>query len=191
MTQKSRKIRAIAAGGAVLGVGAAITLAAWSDSEFATGLFNSGTFGIEAAAGDGAFDDHATQDDVLDLAFEVDRMVPGETFTAPYQIRNIVGGEDSVVTFTKETIGEELVSDLTAQILMIDGTDCDLDTEGKVLAEGGSFNLESLDPENPDPQNLCIKVTLDNDTPEDPTLQGGTSAIVWEFKAELPKEEQA
>ena len=42
-------IRAILAGGIVLGVGAAVTLAAWNASEFATGTFQAGTFTIEGA----------------------------------------------------------------------------------------------------------------------------------------------
>jgi len=34
-----RRLRAVLAGGLVLGVGAALTLAAWNDAEFATGSF--------------------------------------------------------------------------------------------------------------------------------------------------------
>ena len=36
---RSRMIRAILAGGLVLGVGTAVTLAAWNDSEFVTETF--------------------------------------------------------------------------------------------------------------------------------------------------------
>ena len=45
----SRRVKAVLAGGMVLGIGAAITLAAWNDSEFATGTFSAGHFGIEGA----------------------------------------------------------------------------------------------------------------------------------------------
>ena len=39
---KRRKVLAILAGGLVLGVGTAVTLAAWNDSEFASGDFAAG-----------------------------------------------------------------------------------------------------------------------------------------------------
>lgn len=42
-----RKRKAILAGGVVLGLGAAVTLAAWSDDVFASGTFNTGTFELE------------------------------------------------------------------------------------------------------------------------------------------------
>lgn len=42
-----RKRKALLAGGVVLGLGAAVTLAAWSDDVFANGIFNTGTFELE------------------------------------------------------------------------------------------------------------------------------------------------
>lgn len=45
-----RKRKAILAGGVVLGLGAAVTLAAWSDDVFADGLFNTGTFNMQGNA---------------------------------------------------------------------------------------------------------------------------------------------
>ena len=45
--ERSRKRKAILAGGVVLGLGAAITLAAWSDDVFADGIFNTGTIELE------------------------------------------------------------------------------------------------------------------------------------------------
>lgn len=42
-----RKRKAILAGGVVLGLGAAVTLAAWSDDVFANGTFNTGSFELE------------------------------------------------------------------------------------------------------------------------------------------------
>ncbi|HEY4556978.1 MAG TPA: SipW-dependent-type signal peptide-containing protein [Enteractinococcus sp.] len=48
-SSRSTKIRAIVAGGLVLGFGAAGTIAAWNDSEEATGNFTAGQFGIEGS----------------------------------------------------------------------------------------------------------------------------------------------
>ena len=57
--RRSRMIRAILAGGLVLGVGAAVTLAAWNDSEFVTGTFTAGTFNMQGSTTDGTtFTDH-------------------------------------------------------------------------------------------------------------------------------------
>src|SRR5690606_31735774 len=47
--RRSRMIRALLAGGLVLGVGTAVTLAAWNDSEFASGTFRAGTFDLEGS----------------------------------------------------------------------------------------------------------------------------------------------
>lgn len=44
---RARKRKAILAGGVVLGLGAAVTLAAWSDDVFANGNFFTGTFEME------------------------------------------------------------------------------------------------------------------------------------------------
>ncbi|MGX1859132.1 SipW-dependent-type signal peptide-containing protein [Dietzia sp. NPDC055340] len=45
---RKRKRKAILAGGVVLGLGAAVTLAAWSDDVFAQGEFDTGQFNIQA-----------------------------------------------------------------------------------------------------------------------------------------------
>lgn len=45
----SRRLRAILAGGLVLGVGAAVTLAAWTDQEAASGSFNASVFNTESS----------------------------------------------------------------------------------------------------------------------------------------------
>ncbi|SFH86076.1 hypothetical protein E3O11_09355 [Cryobacterium levicorallinum] len=44
--KRNRRIRAVLAGGLVLGLGAAVTLAAWNDSEFARGSFAASGFNL-------------------------------------------------------------------------------------------------------------------------------------------------
>jgi len=61
-TTTRRKVRAVLAGGLVLGVGAAVTLAAWNDSEFATGTFTAGTFNLEGSTDGTTFTDHNVDD---------------------------------------------------------------------------------------------------------------------------------
>lgn len=48
--KKNRRRKALLAGGLVLGLGAAATLAAWSDEVFSDGTFFTGTFELEGAA---------------------------------------------------------------------------------------------------------------------------------------------
>ena len=57
---RGRKIRAVLAAGLVLGIGAVVTLAAWNDSEYATGTFAAGTFNLEGSTDGTTYADHAS-----------------------------------------------------------------------------------------------------------------------------------
>lgn len=169
----SRKIRAIAAGGAVLGLGAVVTLAAWSDSEFAQGMFGTGTFGIEAATGEGTYGEHATEGEALELAFPLDEgetavdLAPGETVTATWNIKNVEGGEDSVVTVQDPAFIETFGDALSTEVLL----------NGAPLAADRTFELVGQDP-----AQLTIEVTLaDTFTENENEAQ---STIVYEVVAD-------
>ena len=165
MSKMSRKVRAIAAGGAVLGVGAAVTLAAWSDSEFAQGTFASGQFGIQGSADGQAFADHTTAEGALVLNFDdvdvdADSMQPGQTVTADYWLRTIEGGEAATVTFEGATGTDGAFS----TVVSVDGTP---------VAQGETFDLDGT-------EQLSIAVTLDEN--QDPAV-AADSNIVWQFDA--------
>lgn len=97
--ERSRKRKAILAGGVVLGLGAAITLAAWSDDVFADGLFNTGSFDLigspvnTASPAEDAYDQYETADGAADLSFRINalQMYPGETVAAPFSIAQPTG----------------------------------------------------------------------------------------------------
>lgn len=80
------------AGGLVLGVGAATTLAAWTDSEFATGTFTAGSFNLEGSttsATDG-YDEHDTAATAATLEFTLDlneNLSPTDVTYAPFWVR--------------------------------------------------------------------------------------------------------
>ena len=161
----SRKARAIAAGGAVLGVGAAVTLAAWSDSEFAQGTFASGQFGIQGSADGQAYDDHTTAEGALTLTFDdvdvdADAMQPGQTVTADYWLRTIEDGEAASVTF----VGATGTDGAFSTVVTIDGSP---------LAQGETFDLDGT-------EQLSIAVTLDEN--QDPAVAANAN-IVWQFDA--------
>ena len=92
---KRRKAKAILAGGLVLGIGAAVTLAAWNDSEFIKGAFGGGHFEIQGSTDGLAFDDHEDATSPFGLTFRASsglafstansELSPGETVATPYR----------------------------------------------------------------------------------------------------------
>ena len=97
---RKRKGKAILAGGVVLGLGAAVTLAAWSDDVFADGTFNTtgNTFELQGAVDSVGtdfynYDGPAGATDVAELNFDLEslginteEMEPSETVYAPISI---------------------------------------------------------------------------------------------------------
>lgn len=168
MSTNSRKIRAFAAGGAVLGLGAVMTLAAWSDSEFAKGTFGTQNFGIEASktSATAGFSDHATEDQALvltaDLA-EAASMIPGETITIDYWIRNIDNAADSTVTFANQSATSPF------QVRVLD--------DGAALTPGTS----SFDLSGTEANHLVFEITLPADYI---ATDAASTDITWSFTAE-------
>lgn len=102
-------------------------------------------------------------------------MAPGETVASPYQIRNVLNGADSVVTFAEEEITETLGENLTAEILQVGSAECTPDSTGETLELGGTFALTGQEPEY-----LCVQVTLDS---EFDSLEPVDGNILWHFEA--------
>lgn len=91
-----RKVLAVLAGGLVLGVGVAVTLAAWNDSEFANGTFTAGAFNLEGSTDGTAYSDHATTGTAATLAFTlpaglVGNMSPTSSVYAGFWVRLAAG----------------------------------------------------------------------------------------------------
>jgi predicted ribosomally synthesized peptide with SipW-like signal peptide len=121
--RRSRMIRAILAGGVVLGVGAAVTLAAWNDSEYAAGTFTAGTFGLEGSTNGTDFSEHASTGAAGSLAFTVSganlALSPGDKVAAPFAVRLIAGStnDGTVVIQAPTTTGT--VSNLTYEVVRV------------------------------------------------------------------------
>ncbi|PRB11271.1 SipW-dependent-type signal peptide-containing protein [Microbacterium sp. MYb62] len=101
-----RKILAVLAGGLVLGVGTAVTLAVWNDSEFANGTFTAGAFNLEGSTDGSAYADHDSAGTAATLAFTlpaglVGNMSPTSSVYAGFWVRLGVG----------TTSGADLVAD--------------------------------------------------------------------------------
>lgn len=94
-TATKRKILAVLAGGLVLGIGTAATLAAWNDSEFATGTFTAGAFNLQGSTTSATtgYSDHNTDTGgtaaslVFSLPATASSTGPGVTVYAPFWVR--------------------------------------------------------------------------------------------------------
>ncbi|MDR6986618.1 putative ribosomally synthesized peptide with SipW-like signal peptide [Paenarthrobacter nitroguajacolicus] len=103
-TRNAPKIRAILAGGLVLGVGAAITLAAWNDSEFAQGTFTAGAFNLEGSTDGTTFGENpVTAPATLGFTAAPANLAPGDVVTAPFAVRlDDTTSNDATVTVSTE-----------------------------------------------------------------------------------------
>lgn len=176
MGQISRRLRAVAAGGAVLGLGAVMTLAAWSDVQTFEGSFRAGSFGILGST-DGVNWTNNT-DTPLELTFAgSDNLVPGTAVYAGYHLKNI-GTIPAHITYSVTEQGAlNLGTDLTYQLVRTAGPACDATavTGGMAVNSGEEFTLgvEAT-------QSYCLEVTLSGDYGENLAESG---AVTWRFDA--------
>ncbi|UFU03019.1 SipW-dependent-type signal peptide-containing protein [Ruania suaedae] len=100
------RLRALLAGGLVLGLGSAVTLAAWNDSEYATTTVTASTFGVVGSVNGGAFSEHPTSGSAATLAFSpaVPAFSPGTAGYTSFGVRttasSTVGGSVTMQTPT-------------------------------------------------------------------------------------------
>ncbi len=193
---RRRRTQAVLAGGIVLGIGAAVTLATWSDSEFAEGIFGSGSFNLEGSTDGGSYSDHPTEDAAATLSFSADSMIPGETVYASLSVRldedTTVGGtiesDDGIAVVESE--GDNL--DHLSYTVYADPQSCsageastgDAVASGSDLSEGvGSDTTISLSTGSGDsagePVMLCFAVTADPDDLQ----QSGSTNVIWQVTA--------
>lgn len=194
--RRSRMIRAILAGGLVLGVGAAVTMAAWNDSEFVTGTFTAGTFNMQGSTTDGVtFTDHPVATPGT-LTFTVAPLLlsPGDTVYAPFALRlaaNTTNNANVVITAPSTSTG--VVTNLTYEVVRttaftcgsgtVDSTGTSLITAGTAITAVAGPNTFALSKGAPvtsagATQFLCFKVTAGAGL-----TQGQTGTVTWQFTA--------
>ena len=185
----SRKVRALLAGGLVLGVGAAITLAAWNDSEFASGTFTAGQFNLVGSIDGGAtWAEHATSGASAVLPFTVPatNLAPGNIVYARFAVQlDATTSTGATVAITApSTTG--VVTELTYTLVGTTGTTCDAAavTGGTVLVTAGTAvgtvaGTSSFTLSGPEvPQNLCFAVTAGS-----ALVEGQSGTATWQFEA--------
>jgi len=186
------KIRALLAGGLVLGLGTAITLAAWNDSEFATGTFASGQFNLEGSQSDGvAFTDHATAPGAA-LAFAVapGNLAPGDVVYAPFAVRLAANTTNNAIVTLTTSATTGVLTGLTYEIVEPTAWGCTAATTGTSLVPAGTaitstpaattFPVSMGAPTTTAGAsvNLCFKVTAGVGL-----TQGQSGSVTWEFNA--------
>jgi len=189
-----RKVRAVLAGGLVLGVGAAVTLAAWNDSEFATGQFAAGSFNLQGstAGPTSGYSDHAEAGDAATLQFSLspDNLSPGDVVAAPFWVR-LDGSTTSPAALTAADIASsgDNVAHLSYSVEAIAPDDtCDPDATGTVVASGDALDAlpagadvlldAGADSDPGEAVQLCFKVTA-----EETLEQGAGATATWHFTA--------
>jgi len=112
-SEKANKVRAILAGGLVLGIGAAFTLAAWTDNEWVFGQSdNGGGPGTKVyqmqqntwtgTGGTAVWSDQPDRNGgALTFSVNADNLVPGSTVYAPMQLQAVAGSEALVASLTE------------------------------------------------------------------------------------------
>ncbi len=196
---KPRKAKAILAGGLVLGIGAAVTLAAWNDSEFVIGNFGGGHFKMVGSAdASEAFTNHDSDSADAALNFQVNasNMTPGQTVAAPYAVRLDAATDFAAAVRVNSAQGSGDAEDhLTYGIFTVTGwngctPNATASAETEIVPAGtgldsvagaSSFDLaKSTNGTDPgDPVYLCFQVKAD-----DTLVQDETATATWELLAE-------
>lgn len=202
---RRRRRKALLAGGIVLGLGAAMTLAAWSDDVFVNGSFAAGQFGIE-----GAVDNAGTAWQQYDsspgggLAFTLNpqTMAPGDAVYAPLNLRvdQAKNSYDATITLptaptgpaTASTANSALFNALRVSLYNVPPAQCNANGttgtamsgfDGVALSTTTTTTMLTLDKADTVGKGICFKVSLPTDAPA--SVQGGqTGSLVWQFHGE-------
>jgi predicted ribosomally synthesized peptide with SipW-like signal peptide len=185
-TDRRRMLLAVLAGGVVLGVGTAVTLAVWNDSEFATGTFASGQFDLQGSTDGATFDSSPTAPGkTLSFQLDADTLSPDAVVYAPFAVQLSTDTDYEASVTLAQTIGGAIGTDLTYSVYEVagfgatcsaatppSGTPLVADRAADAAGSVPAFDLDAAAA----PINLCFVVTAGDDLP-----QGATGTITWEF----------
>jgi predicted ribosomally synthesized peptide with SipW-like signal peptide len=191
---RRRKVAAILAGGVVVGVGTMATLAAWTDTEYATGTFTGGYFDLRGSTDQTTFSDNTTSGSSATLSFTtplVTQMSPGDVVYAPYAVNLFKTSTNAgTVTVTApSTTGT--VTNITYTLFTTATAGCSAASTPVVTVVPAGTNLGAVGAANTftvaKPANsstdgvatyLCFKVTAGAGL-----TQGQTGTATWLFTA--------
>lgn len=171
---RRRRIFAVLAGGLVLGVGAAVTLAAWNDSEFAKSTFTTGSFTFQGSPDGTTFTDHASEGGAASLTFSAgyDNLAPGDKVYGGYALK-LTGSTAADITAVAPVVTGDLNGALTFAAVATTTFGCDAAAFG-----AGTAVPSTMQPN--DTVFLCLQTTAGTLTE---AQQGKTSTVVWQWNA--------
>lgn len=205
---RGRKRKALLAGGVVLGLGATMTLAAWTDDVWVNGSFNAGTFNVQGAVdstGTSWQEYGSSSGGQLNFTVAPTAMSPGQSVYAPLNLR--VGPDTSpynaaitVATAPTAPVGGANLAffeKLRISLYNVPPLNCNFaGTNGKVPTPTPTlpdFNYETLTKTSVGPlltlvgstsapQGVCFRITLDPSATT--AVQGGqANQLTWRFNA--------
>lgn len=191
-----RKVLAVLAGGLVLGVGTAVTLAAWNDSEFATGTFTAGEFNLEGSttSATAGFAEHPDESTAAAIAFTAgfDNIAPEDVVYAPFWVRlDPTTTSPATLTANAPTSTGDNAANISYDVYSIGATaPCDATAATGTLVASGATLTDFTDGTDiplaagPAPAagaaaQLCFVVTAGTDL-----VESGTATATWSFTAE-------
>lgn len=180
-----RKVAAVLAGGLVLGVGTATTLAAWTDQEQAQATFTAGIFKLESRIDSGVFADHTTT--VAQLPFSATGMSPGSIHYAFLDVKttsdSTSAGTSKFMPGTVSADSAGMAGFLKLRVAVIgSSTDCNVAAVGSapqvvIDAVPGSLTDKPLSVKGGNTQRYCLEVSMAANAPS--TLQGKAATVTW------------
>lgn len=184
---RRRMVLAVLAGGVVLGVGAAVTLAVWNDSEFASSTFSAGQFDLQGSVNGTTFDSSPTAPGkTLTFELDADTLSPGAVVYAPFAVQLSADSDYEAAVTLGEEIGGAIGDNLTYSLYEVAsfGATCSADTPptGTALVADRAASATGTVPAFDltaagDPTFLCFVVTAGS------VAQGATGTVTWEFAA--------
>lgn len=184
----SKKAKAILAGGLVLGVGAAVTLASWTDEEWANASFSSGEFVLQSSTDGETFESHNIdqveegKSSQLEFDLPTDNLGPGEKLAAPFALRLAEETtHDAVVKMVGPGSDEMGLKYGVEYVSSFDK--CTTAKPDTIKGIGIGFDLKAgEDTSAGESQILCFHVEASQEL-----KQGQNASPTWTFHAELPK----
>lgn len=190
MTKKrattTRKVAAVLAGGLVLGIGAATTLAAWTDSQQATATFTAGTFKLVSSVDGASWADHPQGDPAI-LAVGTPGMSPGVSGFGYLDVKTSAASTlDGTVMLEAATAGtasdEVMVSALEFRAMSLAaGTTCDAaalePAEFLPVTNVPDVRVQTIQAAGKSSVRYCLEVRMVADA--DAAVQGKTANMIW------------
>ncbi|RLP80803.1 hypothetical protein D9V34_00900 [Mycetocola lacteus] len=182
------RLRALLAGGLVLGVGGTLTLAAWTDQEVVQATFKAGTFDIIGSTDGTNFTSHPTGSGAtLTFVPTAGAMLPGQTVYAPFSVKTAPGSTGGLLTpIASGTNNTGLGAYLTYQVSRVaTPANCTAAgiSGGTVVVPAGSSptvgGSEQFAVAGAGTQTItyCFAITLPSNAPN--AAQGTTLNAVW------------